>query len=60
MEADTDFSGKLSIDELKEAIKEMGAKVSDDEIINIMLEADHDRNGELDIDEFVDLFTLGD
>lgn len=50
----------MSVDELKNAIKAMGADVQDQDILDVMLEADHNRNGTLDIDEFINLFTLGD
>ena len=38
----------------------MGASVSLEEIIDLMNEIDVDRNGELDIDEFIALMTMGD
>ena len=38
----------------------MGASVSLEEIIELMNEIDVDRNGELDIDEFIALMTMGD
>ena len=36
MEADENFSGEISIDELKTAIKKMGADVTDEDIIMFM------------------------
>jgi Ca2+-binding EF-hand superfamily protein len=38
----------------------MGAQVSDEEIVKMMAEADQDHNMKLDIDEFVNLLTMGD
>lgn len=38
----------------------MGADVTDDQILEVMMEADHNQDNTLDIDEFVNLFTLGD
>ena len=59
MEADTDFSGFITIDELYEIIKGMGANVTEEDVIGLMSEADQDKNGKLDIDEFVNIFTMG-
>jgi Ca2+-binding EF-hand superfamily protein len=58
-EADADYSGFLDVVELAEAIKRMGATITPDEVANLMSEADHDRNMQLDIEEFVTFFTMG-
>lgn len=60
LEADTDYSGYLSVDELYIALKKGGADISHEDIINLMSEIDIDKNGEIDIDEFITLMTMGD
>ena len=60
MEADTDYSGYLSVNELYIALKKGGADVSHEDIIILMSEIDIDKNGEIDIDEFIALMTMGD
>ena len=46
--------------ELYNIYKKLGADVSENDIIELMTEIDVDRNGELDIDEFISLMTVGD
>lgn len=46
--------------ELYNIFKKLGADVSENDIIELMTEIDVDRNGELDIDEFISLMTVGD
>lgn len=59
-EHDTDYSGFLDVVELAEAIRSMGnIDITPDEVANLMAEADHDRNMQLDIEEFVTFFTMG-
>lgn len=59
-ENDTDYSGFLDVVELAEAIRSMGnIEITPDEVANLMAEADHDRNMQLDIEEFVTFFTMG-
>ena len=60
MEADTDYSGYLSINELWQALKKQGADVTLDEVCQLMAEIDIDRDGQLDIDEFISLMKQGD
>jgi Ca2+-binding EF-hand superfamily protein len=60
LEADVDFSGFLSVMELYNIFKKLGADVSENDIIELMTEIDVDRDGELDIDEFISLMTVGD
>ena len=60
LEADTDYSGYLSVNELYIALKKGGADVSHEDIIILMSEIDIDKNGEIDIDEFIALMTMGD
>ena len=60
LEADVDGSGFLSIDELWNAIRKMGAEVDLEDVVKLMSELDIDRTGELDVDEFISLLKLGD
>ena len=60
LDADIDHSGTLSIDEIYSVILKLGAEVSMDELVELMNEIDVDRNGQLDIDEFVALMNMGD
>ena len=50
----------LSVEELYAALKKLGAEVQIDDIVSLMAQIDVDRDGELDIDEFVSLMTAGD
>lgn len=59
IEADTDYSGFLTVDQLWNLMTNMGALVTMDEVIELMAEIDVDRNGRLDIQEFISLMTLG-
>lgn len=59
LEADTDFSGLLDVGELYTALTKMGADVTEDDIVQLMSEIDYDRNGQLDINEFVMLMSHG-
>jgi len=45
LEADTDHSGFLSVDELFNMLHKMGAEVSHDDVIELMAEIDVDRDG---------------
>lgn len=60
LEADIDYSGTLSVDEIYSVILKMGTEVSLDELVELMNEIDVDRDGELDIDEFIALMSMGD
>ena len=46
--------------ELYNVFKKLGADVTENYIIELMNEIDVDRNGEIDIDEFISLMTVGD
>jgi Ca2+-binding EF-hand superfamily protein len=46
--------------ELYNVFKKLGADVTENDIIELMTEIDVDRNGEIDIDEFISLMTVGD
>ena len=60
LEADVDYSGYLSVGELWAALKKKGADISLDDVCQLMAEIDIDRDGQLDIDEFISLMSLGD
>jgi len=60
LEADVDGSGFLDAGELYNAINKMGTEVSKDDVIELMMELDADGNGQIDIDEFTSLVSLGD
>ena len=60
LEADVDYSGFLSVDELWGLLHKMGADVTTEDVVLLMNEIDVDRDGQLDIDEFISLLSLGD
>ena len=45
---DKDASGKISADELKQVMRSIGEKLSDDDIDEIIREIDMDGDGEVD------------
>lgn len=50
---DTDKSGTITVDELKQGMKRMGTKIPDSELRAIMNATDVDRNGAIDYEEFL-------
>ena len=52
---DRDGNGSISLIELHEVLRNLGEKVTDDEINQIIRMADQDGDGEIDYDEFVEL-----
>ena len=52
---DRDGNGSISLIELREVLRNIGEKVTDDEINQIIRIADQDGDGEIDYDEFVEL-----
>lgn len=52
-EADTDYSGFLSVEEFYACLLRMGADVTEKEVIELFMEFDTDQNREIDIDEFI-------
>jgi hypothetical protein len=60
LDADVDHSGTLSVDEIYSVILKLGAKVTEEELVELMNEIDVNRDGTLDIDEFMALMSLGD
>ena len=59
LEADVDYSGKLSVDQLYFALKNNNMEISKTECVELMLEVDIDQCGGLDIDEFLSIFGSG-
>lgn len=60
LEADVDGSGFLTADEIYNAINKMGADVTRHDVVELMMELDSNGDGQLDIDEFTSLISLGD
>lgn len=60
MEADTDYSGFLSIDEMYACMLKMGVNVSRQEIVRLFMEFDINGDMQIDIDEFVSIMSFGD
>ena len=53
MEADADYSGFLTIDELFNCIQSMGLQVTMEDVTKLMAEVDMDKDAKLDINEFI-------
>lgn len=58
-EADTDYSGHLSVNEFYTCLLGMGADVSRQEIVNLFSEFDANQDMQIDIDEFIQFFSVG-
>jgi len=54
---DRDGSGTISADELRQVMKSLGENLTDQEIDEMIREADKDRNGTIDYEEFVQLLS---
>merc|ERR1712142_1141218 len=54
---DKEGNGYISTDTLKEILKELDNKLSDEDIDNIIEEADEDGSGTLDFDEFMEMMA---
>mmetsp|Transcript_5873 Transcript_5873/g.12356 ORF Transcript_5873/g.12356 Transcript_5873/m.12356 type:complete len:613 (+) Transcript_5873:155-1993(+) len=54
---DTDQSGTISVDELRQAMKKAGSKLTDDEIAEMLDTYDVDGDGTIDYSEFVTAMT---
>ena len=50
---DKDGSGTISHNEMKQVMKNLGEKLTDEEIDELIKEADKDNDGEVDYKEFV-------
>jgi len=54
---DKDGSGTISADELRQVMKSLGENLTDEEIDEMIREADKDKNGTIDYEEFVQLLS---
>uniref|UniRef100_A0A7S1EQ50 EF-hand domain-containing protein n=1 Tax=Timspurckia oligopyrenoides TaxID=708627 RepID=A0A7S1EQ50_9RHOD len=54
---DRDASGKISASELKQVMNSLGENLSDEEIEQMLKEADVNGDGEIDYDEFVKMLS---
>ena len=54
---DKDKVGSISTDTLKEILRELDNKLTDDDLNGIIEEVDGDRSGTLDFDEFMAMMT---
>ncbi|OAP57329.1 hypothetical protein AYL99_08067 [Fonsecaea erecta] len=54
---DKDGSGTISADELRQVMKSLGENLTDNEIDEMIREADKDNNGTIDYEEFVQLLS---
>ncbi|OHT10026.1 Caltractin [Tritrichomonas foetus] len=52
---DVDGTGKITFKNLKEVVANMGEQLTEQEIIEIIAEADKTGDGEITLDEFIDL-----
>ena len=55
---DTDSSGQISSDELRVAMHAMGFKPTDKELFDLINQVDKDGNGEIDFEEFRELYKI--
>ncbi|GAB0497375.1 hypothetical protein I4F81_002976 [Pyropia yezoensis] len=55
---DKDGSGKISADELRQVMNNLGEKLSDEEVSEMIREADTNGDGEIDVKEFVKMMRL--
>jgi hypothetical protein len=58
-EADTDYTGYLSVNEFYQCLLGMGADVSRQEVVTLFSEFDANQDMQIDIDEFVQFFSVG-
>merc|ERR1712095_6913 len=54
---DKEGNGYISTDTLKEILKELDNKLTEDDLLNIIEEVDEDGSGTLDFDEFIDMMA---
>lgn len=59
LQADLDYSGFLSVDELFSVLLNQGVDINRQELVDLLIDFDHDGDAKLDIDEFVALMTSG-
>lgn len=54
---DSDKSGKIDVEELKAALKNLGIDTKNQTLSNMMADLDSDNSGEIDFNEFIDMMT---
>jgi len=54
---DTDKSGQIDKEELKQALKNLGIDAKNQTLTNMMNDLDKDGSGQIDFDEFIDMMT---
>lgn len=54
---DTDKSGQIDTEELKQALKNLGIDAKNQTLNNMMADLDADNSGEIDFDEFINMMT---
>ncbi|KAF9583676.1 hypothetical protein BGW38_008880 [Lunasporangiospora selenospora] len=55
---DRDKNGTINVSELRAVFQDMNRDVSDEEINGVISEMDLEKDGELNIDEFVELLSI--
>jgi len=54
---DSDKSGEIDTEELKQALKNLGIDAKNQTLQNMMSDLDKDNSGKIDFDEFIDMMT---
>ena len=54
---DSDKSGEIDTDELKQALKNLGIDAKNQTLANMMADLDKDNSGKIDFAEFIDMMT---
>ena len=54
---DSDGSGKISGEELKQALTSIGEDITDDQLVKMIKEADKDGDGQVDYEEFLKMMA---
>lgn len=54
---DSDKSGEIDVEELKNALKNLGIDAKNQTLANMMADLDKDKSGQIDFNEFIDMMT---
>ena len=54
---DSDKSGQIDVEELKNALKNLGIDAKNQTLANMMADLDKDKSGQIDFNEFIDMMT---